>query len=172
MVALVSRSGRHLQRYNNINGSRQVVGCIPYRYKKMEDGSNLEVLVISSQRKGKGMLFPKGGWETDESIHEAALRETIEEAGVKGIVEEELGQWSFKSKGNDAFYEGHMFPLYVKEQMELWPEKHIRQRVWMSVAEAKEACQHWWMREALDRLVGRLEAKPRSEAKPSSRSNL
>lgn len=29
--------------------------CIPYRY----DGAKLEVLVISSQRKGKGMLFPK-----------------------------------------------------------------------------------------------------------------
>lgn len=41
----------------------------------------------------------------------------------------------------------------------------------MSVTEAKEACQHWWMREALDRLVSRLEAKPRAEAK-SSRSNL
>lgn len=154
MVALVARNGRHLQRYNN-KGRRQVVGCIPYRYNTVEDGKELEVLVISSQRKGKGMLFPKGGWEKDESIREAALRETVEEAGVDGIVEEELGQWNFKSKGNDAYYEGHMFPLHVKEQLDLWPEKHIRQRVWMSVTEAKEACQHWWMKEALDRLVTR-----------------
>ncbi|PWA84250.1 splicing factor U2af large subunit B [Artemisia annua] len=28
------------------------------------------------------MLFPKGGWECDETIKEAALRESIEEAGV------------------------------------------------------------------------------------------
>ncbi|KAL1820438.1 hypothetical protein ACET3Z_015307 [Daucus carota] len=154
MVSMVARNGRHLQRYSTL-GRRQVVGCIPYRY----DGAKLEVLVISSQRKGKGMLFPKGGWEMDESIREAALRETVEEAGVKGIVEEKLGQWSFKSKGNDAYYEGHMFPLYVMEQLEFWPEKHIRQRVWMSVSEAKEACQHWWMKEALDKLVIREEAK-------------
>ena len=29
----------------------------------------------------------QGGWELDESKKEAALRETIEEAGVRGIVE-------------------------------------------------------------------------------------
>lgn len=38
--------------------------CIPYRYKVTKkasfvDEDALEVLVISAQRKGKGMLFPK-----------------------------------------------------------------------------------------------------------------
>lgn len=32
-------------------------------------------------------MFYQGGWEKDESIREAALRETVEEAGVDGIVE-------------------------------------------------------------------------------------
>ncbi|KAL7000884.1 hypothetical protein U1Q18_002036 [Sarracenia purpurea var. burkii] len=70
--------------------------CIPYRYKtcikkegKDGDQEELEVLMISSQ-KGQGMLFPKGGWELDESIEEAALRETLEEAGVIGKVEVNL----------------------------------------------------------------------------------
>ncbi|KAK4278036.1 hypothetical protein QN277_015935 [Acacia crassicarpa] len=158
VVALVSRTGRELQRYRK--GRRQVVGCIPYRYKMEEQGSieELEVLVISSQ-KGKGMLFPKGGWELDESKKEAALRETIEEAGVRGIVGGKLGKWSFKSKTYDTFYEGYMFPLLVQEQLELWPEQNFRQRIWMSVDEAKEVCQHWWMKEALERLVNRLNAK-------------
>ncbi|MBA0580912.1 hypothetical protein Gorai_023112, partial [Gossypium raimondii] len=87
MVCLVSRTGRHLQRYDNL-GRRQVVGCIPYRFKCSSDGTisdELEVLVISSQ-KGQKMMFPKGGWELDESIEEAALRESIEEAGVIGNV--------------------------------------------------------------------------------------
>ncbi|CAK8566659.1 unnamed protein product [Lathyrus sativus] len=131
VVTLVSRTGRELQRYRK--GRRQVVGCIPYRFKIGEKKSldildELEVLVISSQ-KGKGMLFPKGGWELDESQKEAAKRETMEEAGVKGIVE---------------------------EQMEFWPEQNLRQRTWMSITEAREVCQHWWMKEALDRLVNRL----------------
>ncbi|CAL0323452.1 unnamed protein product [Lupinus luteus] len=53
------------------------------------DNDEIEVLVISSQnQKGKGILFPKGGWELDEYKKEAALRETMEEAGVRGIVGE------------------------------------------------------------------------------------
>lgn len=167
MVALVSRTGRHLQRYNE-KGRRQVVGCIPYRYKPTKQTSyekeeELEVLVISSQ-KGKGMLFPKGGWETDESIREAALRETVEEAGVLGVVEGGLGKWSFKSKSHDTYYEGYMFPLLVKEQLDVWPEKNLRQRIWMGAKEAREACQYWWMKEALDRLVKRLASPQKHEA--------
>lgn len=165
VVALVSRTGRHLQRYTK-QGRRQVVGCIPYRYKVSQNGSlyeeeqELEVLMISSQNGSikKGMLFPKGGWELDESITEAAMRETIEEAGVRGIIESELGKWNFKSKTHDTHYEGYMFPLLVKEQLEIWPEKDLRQRVWMSVSEARKVCHHWWMKEALDRLVQQLMA--------------
>ncbi|EPS62762.1 hypothetical protein M569_12027, partial [Genlisea aurea] len=40
MAALVSRTGRDLQRYN-FTGQRQVVGCIPYRYKV--GGSTVDV---------------------------------------------------------------------------------------------------------------------------------
>ncbi|KAK1439316.1 hypothetical protein QVD17_05132 [Tagetes erecta] len=160
MVAMVARSGRQLQRYNK--GHRQVVGCIPYRIKgnkgmNLEDA--LEVLVISAQRKGKGMLFPKGGWESDETMTDAALRESMEEAGVFGSLDERmLGKWHFKSKSNDALYEGYMFPLLVEEQLDLWPEKDIRQRIWVSVPKAKEVCQQSWMKEALDLLVKRLES--------------
>uniref|UniRef100_A0A9I9EFC2 Uncharacterized protein n=1 Tax=Cucumis melo TaxID=3656 RepID=A0A9I9EFC2_CUCME len=37
----------------------------------------------------------------------------------------ELGSWSFKSKTYDTFYEGYMFPLLVKEQLEFRPEKNF-----------------------------------------------
>lgn len=43
----------------------------------------------------------------------------------------ELGQWSFMSKRYGTFYEGYMFPLLVKEQLDLWPEKDERQRIWV-----------------------------------------
>ncbi|EOY01087.1 hypothetical protein QUC31_013948 [Theobroma cacao] len=157
MVCLVSRTGRHLQRYDDL-GRRQVVGCIPYRFKCSSDGTisdDLEVLVISSQ-KGQKMMFPKGGWEVDESREEAALRESVEEAGVLGSVECELGRWNFISKSHGTFYEGYMFPLLVKEELDLWPEQNVRQRAWLNVKEARDVCQHWWMKEALDILVERL----------------
>ncbi|KAK4756418.1 hypothetical protein SAY87_006545 [Trapa incisa] len=158
MVSLASRTGRHLQRYDK--GCRQVVGCIPYRYRKnsTSDGvaaeGELEVLLISSQ-KGNAMMFPKGGWETDESMEEAALRETIEEAGVKGEVQKSLGHWRYKSKSQGTYHDGFMFPLLVNEQLESWPEKNFRQRNWVSASEAKDICQHGWMKEALEVLVSR-----------------
>ncbi|KAK4487401.1 hypothetical protein RD792_005967, partial [Penstemon davidsonii] len=136
--------------------------CIPYRYKSNNgtlstaDEDAIEVLVITAQRKGKGLLFPKGGWEIDETIEDAALRETVEEAGVVGDVEQKLGKWNFKNKNNDTSYEGHMFPLLVTEQLESWPEKDVRQRIWVSVREARKSCQYWWMKEALELLVNRL----------------
>lgn len=34
------------------------------------------------------IIFLQGGWELDESIEEAALRETLEEAGVVGDIDE------------------------------------------------------------------------------------
>ncbi|KAF3437823.1 hypothetical protein FNV43_RR20579 [Rhamnella rubrinervis] len=138
MVSLVSRTGRHLQRYDK--GCRQVVGCIPYRYRNSKQCSSveeLEVLVISSQ-KGQAMMFPKGGWEIDESIEEAASRETLEEAGVLGKVECALGTWRYKSKSHGKDHVGYMFPLLVKEQLDFWPEKNVRKRRWITVAEAKQ----------------------------------
>ncbi|XAR73558.1 NAD(+) diphosphatase [Bertholletia excelsa] len=157
MMVVVSRTGRHLQRYKK--GRRLVVGCIPYRYNE----EKLEVLVISAHRPGKGMLFPKGGWEADESMTQAALRETEEEAGVSGRIENKLGKWRFKSQSRGAYREGHMFPLRVQKQLELWPEKNSRQRIWMSVEDAKDACQQEWMREALDRLEQRLAVVKREQ---------
>lgn len=154
LASMPSRFGRHLQRYNQ--GIRLVVGCIPYRIRngsrsgKIED---VEVLLISSQ-KSERMMFPKGGWEVDENIEFAASRETMEEAGVVGILGEKLGQWIYKSKRQqEKFHEGSMFPLLVTEELDVWPEKDLRQRVWMSVGEAREACAQPWMKEALDAFV-------------------
>ncbi|KAL6494423.1 hypothetical protein OROGR_031223 [Orobanche gracilis] len=158
LVSLPSRTGRHLQRYNQ--GFRQVVGCIPYRIRKTNKSpiihgtliGDLEVLLISSQKSPR-MMFPKGGWELDEDIELAASRETLEEAGVIGLLGEKLGEWTFKSKSQEKFHEASMFPLLVTEELDMWPEKSVRRRVWMTVSEAREACCHSWMKEALDIFV-------------------
>ncbi|KAG8382711.1 hypothetical protein BUALT_Bualt05G0105800 [Buddleja alternifolia] len=105
-------------------------------------------------------MYDQGGWELDESVKEAASRESLEEAGVLGNVECELGRWIFKSKSRELYHEGFMFPLLVTQQLDLWPEKNSRKREWMSVTEAREACGQWWMKEALDILVDRLRSSP------------
>jgi diphosphoinositol-polyphosphate diphosphatase len=129
MTVLVARQGRDLQRYSENTGGRIVVGCIPYRVRC--DGE-LEVLVITSQ-KGYGMMFPKGGWEEDESMDEAARREALEEAGVLGDTEQVLGFWHYKSRRYvDQTYEGFMFPLRVADELHQWPEMASRKRTWVS----------------------------------------
>ncbi|KAK6122273.1 hypothetical protein DH2020_043987 [Rehmannia glutinosa] len=109
---MAARTGRHLQRYNQDH--RLVVGYKNGKNGRPEPEDDLEVLVISS-KKSEAMMFPKGGWEVDESVEEAASRESLEEAGVLGNVE-------------------------------------------MSVAEAREVCTQWWMKEALEILVDRLKS--------------
>ncbi|KAF3644771.1 Nudix hydrolase 4 [Capsicum annuum] len=74
------------------------------------------------------MSHVKGGWEKDETIEVAARRETIEEAGVCGEIKEKLGTWYFENKSGDTAYEGHLFPLFVMKELDLWPEKDTRER--------------------------------------------
>ncbi len=47
-------------------------------------------------------------------------------------MQRKLGKWTFISKRYGKCYEGHMFPLLVKEQLDdLWPEKNVRRRIWV-----------------------------------------
>ncbi|KAF5733642.1 nudix hydrolase 16 mitochondrial-like [Tripterygium wilfordii] len=159
MSDLVARTGRHQQRYDA--GCRLIAGCIPFRYRNSDqsDDANtehvVEVLMINSTS-GPGLLFPKGGWENDETVEEAAVREAVEEAGVRGDLMEFLGQYHFKSKTHqDEFCpegccKAAMFALFVKEELDSWPEQSIRTRRWLNIPEAVESCRHQWMREALE----------------------
>lgn len=153
MCDLVARTGRHLQRYEN--GRRLVAGCIPFRYRDINDEASddeqkklVEVLMISSQS-GPGLLFPKGGWENDETVEEAAAREAIEEAGVRGDLVQLLGFYDFKSKQPEAMCRAAIFALHVKEELASWPEQNTRHRSWLTVPEAAEQSRYPWMQEAL-----------------------
>ncbi|CAM6117920.1 unnamed protein product [Calypogeia fissa] len=169
MTVLVARTGRHMQRYDE--GYRLVAGCIPYRVGSSgltngNSGQTVEVLMITSQR-GKGLHFPKGGWETDETVEEAALREALEEAGVRGILKQNLGTWDFKSKRRqlggsspESLCRANMFALLVTEQLDTWPEQHGRQRQWFSLADALDLCTVEWMKDALDKCKTYLASTP------------
>ncbi|XP_022889792.1 nudix hydrolase 17, mitochondrial-like isoform X2 [Olea europaea var. sylvestris] len=140
LVSLPSRSGRHLQRYND--GCRLVVGCIPYRFRETKTSppihgtviEELEVLLITSQKSPR-MMFPK----------------------------DKLGEWIFKSRSRETFHEGYMFPMLVTEEFDVWPEKNVRQRTWMTVNEAREVCAHSWMKEALDAFCSSIHASSNKE---------
>lgn len=158
MCNLVARTGRQQQRYED--GCRLVAGCIPFKYDDKEhdaDGNKiLKVLMINSQS-GPRLLFPKGGWENDETDEEAAAREAMEEAGVKGELKEFLGKYEFKSKKHedefspDGCCKAHMFALHVNRVLDSWPEQSTRNRRWLTVSDAASKCRASWMKDALDK---------------------
>ncbi|KAK9125011.1 hypothetical protein Scep_013857 [Stephania cephalantha] len=160
MSEMVARTGRHQQRYED--GRRLVAGCIPFKYRNShENGDNnsgkvVEVLMINSTG-GPGLLFPKGGWENDETVEEAARREAFEEAGVRGDIKEFLGHYHFRSRSHqdefspEGLCKAAMFALFVKEELNSWPEQSTRTRQWLTIPEASKNCRHAWMREVLEK---------------------
>ncbi|XP_062105289.1 nudix hydrolase 13, mitochondrial-like [Humulus lupulus] len=167
-MEFLARTGRHRQRYHN--NLRLVSGCIPYRLTKDEEENySIQVLMVSSPNRND-LVFPKGGWEDDETREEAACREALEEAGVIGILRETpLGEWEFRSKSreNNCSMEGgckgYMFAMEVTEILEAWPERQNRDRRWLKINEAFELCRYEWMREALEAFLRVMAAELEEE---------
>ncbi|KAK9678063.1 hypothetical protein RND81_11G185900 [Saponaria officinalis] len=164
---IMARQGRHRQLYED--NFRLVSGCIPYRVKKgyedykssVED--SLEVLMVSSPNR-HDLVFPKGGWENDETVHEAACREALEEAGVLGNLNNtQLGVWEFRSKSKQeqcslkGGCRGYMFALEVTDELDSWPEQENHGRKWLDVREAFTLCRYEWMKEALTSFLKQME---------------
>ncbi|CAJ1953311.1 unnamed protein product [Sphenostylis stenocarpa] len=160
MSCVAARTGRQRQRYED--NMRLVSGCIPYRWIKGKVDQNedteeiIEVLMVSSPKRDD-LVFPKGGWEDDETVAEAACREALEEAGVKGIVREiPLGRWEFRSKSSndsrsqEGWCRGYMFALEVTEELKTWPEQKDHNRHWVNIKEAFRLSRYDWMCKALE----------------------
>jgi diphosphoinositol-polyphosphate diphosphatase len=101
------------------------------------------VLLIQSTRRVEWVL-PKGGWETDEECTEAAEREAWEEAGIVCKIDYDLGEIKetrtpkqISKEAPRALYQ--FYEATVTKEESDWPEKHKRNRKWMSYSEAAEA---------------------------------
>jgi diphosphoinositol-polyphosphate diphosphatase len=128
-----------------------------------EQRCDYEVLMLNSKKgprgvdDGRDLIFPKGGWETDETSAEAAARESMEEGGVRGRVSTLQNTYEFVSRsrvraghdGDEAKCVAHVFTMEVEEELERWPEERVRTRHWLTPAEAWCRCKHDWMRDAL-----------------------
>eukprot|EP00210_Caulerpa_lentillifera_P008413 g8025.t1 len=160
-----ARQGRQNQKYSE-TGERLLAGCIPYRVIKTDainDVDYIEVLLVT-RRNGEGWVIPKGGWESDEDdVEHAARRETVEEAGVRGVLDDPvLGRFQFQSnkKGNCISKENcnccvYVFAMRVVEELDFWPEATVRKRMWFPIKEAHKLCSWQWMRDAIMILIQR-----------------
>lgn len=167
---LVARKGRLRQRYDG--EYRLVAGCVPYR---VDADGQTQLLMVSTPNRDD-LVFPKGGWEDDEDVHEAACREALEEAGVRGAINRSaLGMWVFRSKSSPVSSDsprgackGYIFALEVAEELEQWPEQDTHGRQWVSPADAYRLCRYDWMREALSALLDRLTEEPEPPKSPAA----
>ena len=106
---------------------------------------NDQLLMIERSKK-KGLIFPKGGCDSDEwpLAGISALRETWEESGVICKIEKELfNKLDLNGYSLNKIDKNHSFSVYqmsVIEMKDNWPEceKRSNCRFWLTYKEAKK----------------------------------
>ena len=96
--------------------------AIPIRHGKI-------CLITSSN--GKRWIIPKGLIEQGQTAGEAALQESWEEAGLVGALQQEpVGSYLYEKLGRT--YHVIVFAMSVTDVATNWPERHLRQRSWVT----------------------------------------
>lgn len=126
-------------------------GTIPWR----RSGEEIELLLITTRRQRRWTI-PKGGVESGEVGREAALRESWEEAGIRGDASAEpIGSYHYAKQGRLCHVE--VFPMQVTELASLWPEVDCRSRQWLKPVEVLPLLEDRELRDLFERLGPLLE---------------
>ena len=105
-------------------------GVIPY----IKTNGDIKIVLITNI-KSKRWVIPKGVIELDLTPQASAVKEAYEEAGIKGIVEEnEVGSYQYVKWGDICTVKVYL--LKVTNLLTDWPEKDKRTRRLCSVEEA------------------------------------
>ncbi|KAL1507473.1 hypothetical protein AB1Y20_008309 [Prymnesium parvum] len=98
-------------------------GCVPIT---IAPGGRLKLLLIRSRKHPEWLTFPAGGVERGETLQQAAVRETFEEAGVSG----QLGVRVAEVRERKAWTV--MYSLYVHAEHTEYEER-ARGRCWLDL---------------------------------------
>jgi 8-oxo-dGTP pyrophosphatase MutT (NUDIX family) len=97
------------------------------------ENKHVKIMLIKS-RKGK-WIIPKGIIEDGLSPQESALKEAVEEAGVAGIVNEQIiGEYKYEKWGGTCNVK--VYSMFVNKEYEKWEEDFFRIRRWFNLDEA------------------------------------
>ncbi|KZT53505.1 hypothetical protein CALCODRAFT_440012 [Calocera cornea HHB12733] len=94
-----------------------------------------KVMIITSRKRPGQWVLPKGGWENGETLEQAAAREALEEAGVRGTITRYVT--TFPS--DQTIF--HVYEMDVSSVDDQWMEGHERTREWVDLAEAYKRVQ-------------------------------
>jgi 8-oxo-dGTP pyrophosphatase MutT (NUDIX family) len=110
------------------------------------------VCLVTSSSGGRWVV-PKGHLEPGQTAGQLALQEAWEEAGLTGVLRPEpVGSYVYTKYGNT--YHVLVFAMDVTEAAADWPERNLRQRVWLDPAEALERVQENGLRELIRAATG------------------
>jgi 8-oxo-dGTP pyrophosphatase MutT (NUDIX family) len=112
-------------------------------------------LCLVTSRSGKRWVIPKGCIEPGKTAGEIALQEAWEEAGLTGLLQREpIGSYVYEKFGLP--HHVIVFMMRVTEVADAFPEKGLRERVWLAPAQAIRRVDDNGLRELLRAaLVGR-----------------
>ncbi|MBN9118679.1 MAG: NUDIX hydrolase [Planctomycetes bacterium] len=103
-------------------------------------------LVTSSS--GRRWVVPKGQIDPGHTAGEAALVEAWEEAGLVGALDPEpLGSYAYEKLGRELLV--LVYRLTVTEVRDEWPERQLRAREWVTLAEALDRIEEPGLRDLL-----------------------
>jgi phosphohistidine phosphatase len=105
-------------------------GVIPHRATR--DG--FEVLLVTNTS-GCRWLVPKGNLEPGLSAQQSAVREALEEAGVRGVIDPVL-VGTFEQTRGEVRRLVDIYPLAVRRELSRWREMDRRQRRWIPIEAA------------------------------------
>jgi 8-oxo-dGTP diphosphatase len=118
------------------------------------DGREPRILLVTAKRNPRNWIFPKGHVEKGETAEDAALRETVEEAGVIGKLIGPAGVLEYSFLGAKARVEYFL----VQYHREAGPPEDGRQRIWCDLDDALERLSYKntrkLLRKALKQMVG------------------
>jgi 8-oxo-dGTP pyrophosphatase MutT (NUDIX family) len=143
-----------IQYYNMSQAPIEQATAIPYR----RQGPWLEFCLITTAQ-GLRWGFPKGIIEPGQTAEEAALQESVEEAGLHGLIEgDDLGAYDYSKWGRTLHVRA--FLMQVSQTDDDWLEAHFRRRAWCSFEEARSRLDRPPLRQLLAAALARLEGRP------------
>lgn len=128
----------------------QQAAAVPFR----RDSTGVRVCII--RRKNSAVWgIPKGLIDPGETSRQTALKETLEEAGLRGqLIGDPIGTYDYEKWG--TIFRVAVYLLEVHDQQDAWQEAQYRERMWVSFDEAASLLSSHPVWPLLDRARSRL----------------
>ena len=124
-------------------------GAIPIR--KHPQTGRLQVLLIR-RRDGRKWGIPKGLVDPGYNHVQTAAKESLEEAGVEGVVSDTpVGDFTYDKFGGTCLVQ--VYVLHVTRVLDHWDEMGLRERRWFDVREAADVAGRPAVRELIAKLA-------------------